>query len=145
MELDKGKVVMLVLLDLSAAFDTIDYENLLKRLSRQCGINGTALKWFQSYLKERTQTVSVGSSHSKYETLKYGVPHGSVLGPIIFLIYNSPIGEIIEKHNICYHLYADDGQLYLAFRSKYSLSQEKVKEKMMKCAKDVKSFLTFTK
>ncbi len=57
-------------------------------------------KWFQSYLKERTQTVSVGSSHSKYETLKYGVPQSSVLGPILFSIYNSPIGEIIEKHNI---------------------------------------------
>ncbi len=89
MELDKGKIVMLVLLDLSAAFDTIDYEILLKRLSRRCCINGTVLKWFQSYLKERTQTVSVGSSHSKYETLKYGVPQGFVLGPILFSIYNS--------------------------------------------------------
>ncbi len=145
MELDKAKVVMLVLLDLSAAFDTIDHEILLKRLSRWCGINGTALKWFQLYLKERTQTVSVGSSHSKYKTLKYGVPQGSVLGPILFSIYNSTIEEIIEKHNICYHLYADDGQLYLAFSPKDSLSQEEAKEKMMKCANDVKSFLTFNK
>ncbi len=96
-------------------------------------------------MKERTQTVSVGSSHSKYETLKYGVPQGSVLGPILFSIYNSPIGEIIEKHNICYHLYADDGQLYLAFSPKDSLSQEEANEKIMKCAKDVKSFLTFNK
>ncbi len=104
----------------------------------------SALKWFQSYLKERTQTVSAGSSNSKYETLKYGVSHGSVLGPIL-LIYNSPIGEIIEKHNISYHLYADDGQLYLAFSPKDSLSHEEVKEKMMKCARNVKSFLTFNK
>ncbi len=131
---------MLVVLDLSAAFDTIDHEILLKRLSRRCGTNGKALKWFQSYLIERTQTVSVGSSHSKYETLKYGVPQGSLLRPILFSIYNFPIGEIIEKHNICYHLYADDGQLYLAFSPKDSLSQEEVKEKVMKCAKDVKSF-----
>ncbi len=69
MELDKDKVVMLVLFDLSAALDIIDHEILLKRLSRRCGINGTALKWFQTYLKERTQTLNVGSSHSKYETL----------------------------------------------------------------------------
>ncbi len=122
MELDKGKVVMLVLLDLSAAFDTIDHEFLLKRLSRRCDIIGTVLKWFQSYLKERTQTVSVGASHSKYETLKYGIPQGSVLGPILFSIYNSSIGEIIEKHNICYYLCADDGQLYLAFSPKGSCS-----------------------
>ncbi len=87
----------------------------------------------------------VGSSHSKYETLKYGVLQGSVLGLILFSIYNSPIGEIIEKHNICYHLYADDGQLYLAFSPKDYLQKEEVKEKMMKCAKDVKSFLTFNK
>ncbi len=68
-----------------------------------------------------------------------------MLGPILFSIYNSSIGEIIEKHNICYHLYADDGQMYFAFSPKDSLSQEKAKEKMMKCAKDVKSFITFNK
>ncbi len=68
-----------------------------------------------------------------------------MLRPILFSIYNSPIGEIIEKHNICYHLYADDGQLYLAFSPKDSLLQEEVKENKMKCAKDVKSFLTFNK
>ncbi len=96
-------------------------------------------------MKKRTQIISVGSSNSKYQTLKYGVPQGSVLGPILFSIYNSPIGEIIEKRNICYHLYADDGQLYLSFSPKDSLSLEEAKEKMMKCAKDVKSFLTFNK
>ncbi len=68
-----------------------------------------------------------------------------MLGPILFSIYNPPIGEIIEKPNICYHLYADNGQLYLAFSPKDSLSQEEAKEKMIKCAKDVKSFLTFNK
>ncbi len=68
-----------------------------------------------------------------------------MLGPIPFSIYNSPIGEIIEKHNICYHLYTDDGQLYLAFSPKDSLPQEEVKDKMTKCAKDVKSFLTLNK
>ncbi len=71
--------------------------------------------------------------------------HRTMLGPIFLSIYNCPIGEIIEKHNIYYHLYADDGQLYLAFSPKDSLLQEEAKEKMIKCAKGVKSFLTFNK
>ncbi len=68
-----------------------------------------------------------------------------MLGPNLFSIYNSPIGVIIETHNICYHLYADDGQLYLAFTPKDSLSHEEAKGNMMKCAKDFKSLLIFNK
>ncbi len=145
MELDKGNIVMLVLLDLSAAFDTIDHEILLNRLSTRCGIRGTALKWFHSYLKDRKQSVTIESSYSNAEFLKYGVPQGSVLGPILFSIYNSPLGEIIEMHNICYHLYADDGQLYLEFSPKDTLALEEAREKMIDCARDVKSFLTANK
>ena len=89
MEMEKENVVLLVLLDLSAAFDTIDHEILLKRLSTRCGIQGTALKWFSSYLKDRTQSVTVNSIHSTKEPLKYGVPQGS--GPLLFSIYNSPL------------------------------------------------------
>ncbi len=68
MELDKENVVMLVLLDLSAAFDTIDHEILLNRLSTRCGIRGTALTWFHSYLKDRKQSVTIGLSHSNAES-----------------------------------------------------------------------------
>ena len=121
MEIDKGNVVLLVLLDLSASFDTIDHEILLNRLYTRCGIRGTALKWFRSYLTDRIQTVTIGSSQSVPEPLKYGVPQGSVLGPLLFSIYNSPIGEILKRHNISYHFYADDGQLYLAFSPTDSL------------------------
>ncbi len=80
MEMDKDNAVLLVLLDLSAAFDTIDHEILLKRLSNRCGIEGTPLNWFHSYLFNRTQTVIIVSSESTLELLKYGVPQGSVLG-----------------------------------------------------------------
>jgi hypothetical protein len=95
MELDHGNAVLLVLLDLSAAFDTIDHKILLNRLHTRCGIRDTALKWFKSYLGDRTQKVTIGNSYSETEPLKYCVPQGSVLGPILFSIYNSPLGEII--------------------------------------------------
>ncbi len=94
MEVDKGNVVLLVLLDLSPAFDTIDHKKLLNRLSNRCGIKGTALNYFQSYLSERTQTVSIGYAHSNIEHLKYGVPQGCVLGPVLLSIYNSPLGKL---------------------------------------------------
>ncbi len=134
MEMDKDNAVLLVLLDHSAAFDTIDHEILLKRLSTRCGIEGTALNWFHSYLSNRTQTVINGSRESTLEPLKYGVPQGSVLGPIRFSICNSPIGDIIKKHNISYHFYADDGQMYLAFSSNNKLSQTEARTNMIECA-----------
>ncbi len=145
MEVDKGNVVLLALLDLSAAFDTIDHGILLKRLSERCGIKGTALKWFKSYLTGRTQTVAIGKSNSEPKSLKYGVPQGSVLGPILFSIYNSPLGDIIRKHNVDYHFYADDTQLYLSFKPKGNDTQESARSKMMECAKEVKAYLTSKK
>ena len=76
-----------VLLDLSAAFDTIDHKKLLNILDTSFGIRGDALKWFESYLSDRQQTVQIGNEFSKSNTLNYGVPQGSVLGPILFTIY----------------------------------------------------------
>ncbi len=97
MEMDKENAVLHALLDLSAAFDTIDHDILPKRLSTRYCIEGIALNWFHSYLSNRTQTVIIASSESTLEPLKYGVPQGSILGSILFSIYNSTIGEIIKN------------------------------------------------
>ena len=86
--MDDDKISVLVLLDLSAAFDTIDHEILLHRL-HMFGFGNTVLSWFKSYLENRTQTVVVHGKHSTPASLRYGVPQGSVLGPILLFFTHS--------------------------------------------------------
>ena len=109
---DNRLVSLLTLLDQSAAFDTIDHKILLNRFSYSFGISGTVFKWFISYLTNRTQSVSVGDLNSLPLPLKYGVPQGSVLGPILFTLYSQPVSDKIREHNISYQKLADDTQLY---------------------------------
>lgn len=108
---DNKETSVLALLDLSAAFDTIDHSILLSRLSSTFGISGSALTWFSSYLSDRKQTVSVNGLLSSPRALKYGVPQGSVLGPVLFTLYTLPLSDIIKAHNCNFHKYADDTQL----------------------------------
>ena len=84
---------ILVLVDLSAAFDTIDHHCLLHILESSFGIQGNVLAWFQPYLTGRTQAVHIKKCTSEPHELKYGVPQGSVLGPILFTIYTTPVGN----------------------------------------------------
>ena len=116
MSLDKQHVCLLILLDLSAAFDTVHHNILLTRLHTRMGVTGVALKWFESYLTNRTQSVKIQDVSSKLYQLKCGVPQGSVLGPLLFTIYTAPLGDIIRRHGLSFHLYADDTQLYIAFK-----------------------------
>ena len=89
--LDSGNVSLLTFLDLSAAFSTVDHYILLNRLQHMYGISGTALSWFSSYLTNTTQSVTVDDHISHVSRLSYGVPQGSVLGPILFILYTKPL------------------------------------------------------
>uniref|UniRef100_A0A803TUY7 Reverse transcriptase domain-containing protein n=1 Tax=Anolis carolinensis TaxID=28377 RepID=A0A803TUY7_ANOCA len=113
-ELDRGSVSLLVLLDLSAAFDTIDHGILLGRLTGM-GLGGTVLQWLHSFLEGRSQMVSLGDACSAPQPLTCGVPQGSVLSLMLFNIYMKPLGEIIRSFGVRCHLYADDVQLCHSF------------------------------
>ena len=105
----------LCLLDLSAAFDTIDHTIPLHRLKSWFGFTDTVLSWIQSYLSSRSFTVDINGIKSPPSKLLYGVPQGSVLGPPLFILYTTPLSLIISQPSVNHILYADDTQLFLSF------------------------------
>ncbi|MDF4341033.1 reverse transcriptase family protein [Vibrio parahaemolyticus] len=135
---DKELVSVLVLLDLSAAFDTIDHQILLQRLDHLIGLKGSALSWFKSYLSDRFQFVDVRNEPSLRTKVCFGVPQGSVLGPILFTLYMLPLGNIIRNHSINFHCYADDTQLYLSMKPEESNQLTKLHN----CLKDIKTWMS---
>ena len=131
LNLAKGSVTALTLLDLSATLDTIDHTILLDRLNVYYGISELALGWFKSYLSGRTHSVKVGNTLSHPAALQYGIPQGSSLGPILFSLYTNPISSIIHSHSsINHHFYVD-----------FSHSIQKLKN----CLSNIQNFMSANK
>ena len=134
-----GKACLLVMLDLSAAFDTIDHHILLADLY-SFGIQGDAHLLFQSYFECRFQRVVIGEALSEPEPLRFGVPQGSVLGPVLFILYTSSLADLLEAHGVSYHFYADDTQIYIEISDVMD-----VKEKMLSLLHDIKIWMLHRK
>ncbi len=135
---DQGCISLLVSLDLSAAFDTIDHDILIDWLQNYTGIQGQALRWFRSYLSDRYHFVYLNGESFQLLPVKYGVPQGSVLGPLLFSLYMLPLGNIIRKYGISFHCYADDTQLYISTRPDETSKLSKLTE----CVKNIKDWMT---
>ena len=125
--------MILLLIDLSSAFDTIDHPILLNTLSNTIGVKDRCLSCFAAYLQHRQYTVLIASEQSKPHKLTCGVPQGSVLGPLLFTIYVTPLASILKLHGMTYHLYADDTQLSQEFSLSDNTSPEIAIRKMERC------------
>jgi hypothetical protein len=130
-----------VLLDLSAAFDTVDHEILLDRLANRFGISGNALAWVKSYLTERCESVVIDGVLSEQHVMDCNVPQGSVLGPLLFTAYTSPLGDIVRGKSTDLHLYADDTQLYLAVKPKVTGAPENAIGTIEACISDIRLWM----
>ncbi len=140
--LDQGDAALLVTLDLSAAFDTIDHQILLSRLESVAGINGAALSWIKSYLTNRSQCVTVEGVLSESYPLAVGVPQGSCLGPLLFLLYVTPLKDIIAKHQKKWHGYADDTQLYCRLQLRQQSELHLTLHRMNVCLGEVREWMS---
>ena len=136
-----------MLLDLSAAFDTLDHATLLNHLEKRFKITGGALKWTESYLSDRSQSVVLKNEvgeivRSNNIEVSMGVPQGSVLGPLLFTLFTTPLEEICRQYNQEFHLYADDPQLYASFMASSDESRESCMLKINSCVAKISKWMS---
>ena len=139
--LDESHDVALVILDLSAAFDTIDQCQLLSLLNAEFGVHAKALSWLETYLEARTQRVKIDDAMSETIPLTCGVPQGSVLGPVLFTIYTMPMQRIIRKHGVVYHKYADDTQLYVTYKPNVLGDMQRAVKQLEDCISEIRVWM----
>ena len=137
-ENDNGKIVLLALLDLSSAFDTVDHGFLLRRLHLSYGFHGRVLNWLTSFISDRCQLIRCATSVTRPSPVSCGVPQGSVLGPLLFILYTADLAQVIQSKGLTYHAYADDLQIY---GSCSPSNPSHVKETMTTCILDIQDWL----
>ena len=140
-EIEAGNVVIVILLDLSAAFDTIDHTVLLEKLLNDYGVTGSALQWMKSYLEKRYFCVKIDDTLSSFLELLFGVPQGSLLGQNIFILYIKDPQKIAGEYGLDIQLYADDSQLYISFHQNRASQFTDVRDRTNKCLAEIKVWM----
>ena len=136
--MDRGNEAVLVLLDLTSAFDTVDHSILLTRLMERFGVTEVASDWFASYLSGRQQRVMSQDVTSDPAPLLWGVPQGSVVGPLLFICYTAPVEDIILAHGFSTMMYADDTQLYVTIKP---TEKNQMVSKLELCLQDIRIWM----
>ena len=139
--LSKLIVNLLIILDLSAAFNTISFDFLTNQLQHRFGMNRTVLTWITNYLKGRVQRVVVNNTHLDLVNLIHSVPQGLVLRPLLFSLFILPLGDICRNHNILFHSYADDQQVYLSFDPSIAGNENLCIKKIETCIQDIRVWM----
>ena len=108
---DENNVIGIVFIDYKKAYDSIPHKQLLFKLQRS-GLSGNLLEWIQNYLTNRLQYTKIGKENSELQHVKYGVPQGSVLGPLLFATYCDDLPSCVETEGKNIEMYPDDTTLY---------------------------------
>ena len=137
--------VFMAMLDLSAAFDTVDHDIMHRRLQNTLGITGTALEWFRSYLDKRSMKVSINGSYSEAVRLDVSVPQGSQIAPELYNNYTQPLGHLLRSIGMMYHCYADDTQLMKTVSLKEPANQHDACRMMSDGIKTIEDWMTANK
>ena len=139
MSMDSKHCTVLLLLDLSAAFDTVDHARLLEMLNHEIGLQGTVYHWFSSFLKGRQQAINIKGCKSDYKDNIHGVPQGSVLGPPLFNIYVRNLIRTVKKAGFSMHGYADDHQVFRAFHIDFQYNA--IRDDIPKCLNVISTWM----
>ena len=135
---DDGKLSLLILFYLSAAFDLIDHSNLLKRLESTYGFDGLTLEWFKNYLSDRAFNVRCSGTKSEFVDSSVGVPQGSFYGPLLFSLYNEDLERIVSKYKLGFYQYAGDTQIYGHCKNE---GTEELQIRVSECVDEIASWM----
>ena len=139
LEMKENNLSLILMLDQSAAFDTVDLHILLHKLENNYGICNDALKWMRSYLVGRTFSVVVNGKQSTVREMKYGVPQGTIIAPSLYSLYTGDLSKLVEDQGLKIHSFADDTNIYLGFKPISEFSDSKMK--LAQCINSVQSYM----